>query len=338
MAPRFLPGGIPGDRIALTRLAEMFYPYHRQSGAERFLHGPGRILTLLFWRATCELFRLRLKMPAVMVPDQLLPAGIETIGVAQEFYDVAARGRLLLRRDAISAFTGGTELLLVSGNRIDADVVIFATGWRQPLRFLAPELQSTVRQDGHFGLYRHILPPTEQRLGFVGYASTVACQLTSEISAHWLSQSFRGDLALPSADAMRAEVERVKAWLAEIMPARPEGYHLGPYLAHHINELIADMGLPTRRTSNRTTEYLAPFRPARYRTLAEERRLREGDDRRPRASIASARHAPRRATRPGVHRKLPLASQPAVKDHDRLPPARPAFRSRRASRQSRRRT
>jgi cation diffusion facilitator CzcD-associated flavoprotein CzcO len=232
MAPRYLPGRIPGDRLYLTRLTELFFRYHRLSWSEKFLHGPGRILTRLFWRATGRLFRLLLRMPAVMVPDEPLPAGVENIGIGQEFYDMARRGQVVIRRDAISAFPAGTELLLASGERIDADVVIFATGWRQSLTFLAPELESAVLHDGHFQLYRHILPPTEQRLGFVGYASSVACQLTSEISAHWLSQSFRGDLPLPAVDDMQAEVNRVRAWLADVLPARPQGYLAVPSAPH----------------------------------------------------------------------------------------------------------
>jgi hypothetical protein len=164
-------------------------------------------------------------------------------------------------------------VLLASGDRVAADVVIFATGWRQTFAFLAPELKSTVLHDSHFRLYRHILPPTEQRLGFIGYASSTACQLTSEISAHWLSQNFRGELTLPAVAEMEAEVQRVGAWLADVFPARPQGYYLGPYLAHHIDDLVADMGLPTRRTSNVVAEYLGAFSPARYREVAEQRRL-----------------------------------------------------------------
>lgn len=150
--------------------------------------------------------------------------------------------------------------------------MIFATGWRRSLPFLGPELQAAVVRDGNFQLYCHILPPTEPRLGFVGYASSTACQLTSEISAHWLSQGFRGELALPTADAMQAEIGRVRAWSSEVLPARPQGYLLGPFLSHHIDELVADMGLRTRRASNLMTEYLAPFVPARYAGLAAERR------------------------------------------------------------------
>jgi len=102
---------------------------------------------------------------------------------------------------------------------------------------------------------------------------STACQLTSEISAHWLSQHFRGELALPPIDEMQDELRCVQAWLRQVLPARDQGYFVGPYLAHHIDDLMADMGLPTRRTSNIVTEYLRPLWPARYRGLAQERRL-----------------------------------------------------------------
>jgi dimethylaniline monooxygenase (N-oxide forming) len=197
--------------------------------------------------------------------------GLENLGFAPEFYQLARRGRVELRRDTIAAY-GASDVLLGSGNRVAADVVIFATGWRQTLPFLAPELTSAALQDGYFRLYRHILPPTEQGLGFIGYASSTACQLTSEISAHWLSQAFRGELTLPSVDDMNAEIGRVHAWLAEVFPARPQGYFLGVHLVHHIDDLLADMGIPTRRTRNLFREYLGPFTPARYSNIAQRRR------------------------------------------------------------------
>jgi len=292
MMPRYFPGGVPADRLSMSRSTEAFFRYHRPSLSERLLHGPGRPLTEVVWRVVSALFRLLLRMPAAMVPDEPMPAGIENLGLSKEFYDMARRGQLILRRDSIAAFLGGPEILLASGDQIAADVVIFATGWRQPLSFLAAELQAAVVADGRFQLYRHILPPTEPRLGFVGYASSVACQLTSEISAHWLSQSFRGELALPAVDEMQAEVRHVHAWLQEVMPARPQGYQLGPYLVHHIDDLMADMGLPTRRTGNFVSEYLGRLSPARYRELAEERQLvQTGSLNRPPGYYISARHA-----------------------------------------------
>jgi cation diffusion facilitator CzcD-associated flavoprotein CzcO len=271
MAPRILPGGTPIDRLVLGPFAELFFRYHHLTGVERFLHGSGRILPRLFWRVARMLFRGLLRMPTVMIPDQRLPLGIENVGVAPEFYKLARTGRLDLRRDAITAFGDGAEVLLAGGDRLACDVVVLATGWRQALPFLDRELASAVLQDGRFHLYRHILPPTEPRLGFVGYASSTACQLTSEISAHWLSQTFRREHTLPEVREMQAEIQRVHAWLAEVLPVRPHGYFVGPCVTHYIDDLLRDMGVPTRRTRNVFTEYLGAFSPTRYRDVAAQR-------------------------------------------------------------------
>jgi dimethylaniline monooxygenase (N-oxide forming) len=268
MAPRVLPGGIPIDRLVLGRLPEALFRYHRLTRVDRFFHGPGKAVTRLVWRFTGLLLRLNMGMPAIMVPEQPLPRGVENFGVAPEFYDAARHGRLDLRRDEITAFSDGDAVMLASGERVGADVVIFATGWRPTLPFLDPDLASAALSDGHFRLYRHIVAPTEQHLGFVGYASSTACQLTSEISAHWLSQLFRGTLTLPPVKDMEAEIQRVQAWLSDAFPGRRQGYFVGPCVTHYIDDLMADMGVPTRRTRNALTEYLAPFSPSRYRDLS----------------------------------------------------------------------
>jgi cation diffusion facilitator CzcD-associated flavoprotein CzcO len=286
MSPRVFPGGIPNDRVVLGRYPELFFRYHHLTRVEQFLQGRGKILTRLSWWITSNLFRALLRIPPVMVPAQSLPLGLENIGVAPEFYALARQGRVDLKRDAVTAFGEGDELQLVSGDRMTADVVIFATGWRQTLSFLAPELKSAAMQDGHFQLYRNILPPTEPRMGFVGYASSIACQLTSEISAHWLSQTFRGEHALPTEKDMTAEIQRVRDWLAVMLPARSQGYFLGPCVAHYIDDLLTDMGLPTRRTRNVLTEYFGAFVPARYADVAEQRRYLSSTPRRMPTSAA----------------------------------------------------
>ncbi len=272
MAPRLLPGGIAIDRMVIGRHSELFFRYHHLTRVEQLLQGHGRILTRLFWWITSRLFRGMLRMPAVMIPDKSLPLGLENVGVAPEFYDMLRKGRLAVRRDVITAFGGDAEVQLASGDQVAADVVIFATGWRQTLPFLTPELASAVMQDGHFQLYRNILPPTEPRLGFIGYASSTACQLTAEISAHWLSENFRGARTLPTVEAMEAEIKRVHDWLAVMLPARSQGFFIGPCVVHHIDDLLTDMGLPTRRTRNVLTEYFGEFVPARYADVADQRR------------------------------------------------------------------
>lgn len=272
MAPRYLPGGVPIDGVALGRVLELFLRYHRLTRVERFLHGPGAPITRLFWWASGLLLRWLLRMPAPMVPDHPLARGLENLGFAPEFYRLARDGRVQLRHDAITAFDDD-GVVLGDGERITADVVVFATGWRQKLPFLSSDLASIVLREGRFRLFRHILPPAEQRLGFVGYASSTACQLSSEVSAHWLSQAFRGELTLPAVADMDAQIDRVHAWLAEEFPTRAEGYFLGPHLLHHVDELLDDMGVPTRLTRNVIAEYFGAFTPARYADLTEQRRV-----------------------------------------------------------------
>jgi cation diffusion facilitator CzcD-associated flavoprotein CzcO len=272
MVPRYFYGRIRADRLILTRFFELLIPYHSPSRLESFLHGPARGLVKLWWRMQTRLLRKSLGMARSLVPDHPLPTGFENIGIGVEFYDVLRRGKLVTKRARIAGFEWPTTILLDTGDRVEADVVIFATGWQQRLDFLDSELRREVLKDGRFHLYRHILPPREPRVGFIGYASSIACQLTSEIAAHWLSQCFRGELQLPAVPDMEREISRVHAWANEVFPARREGYFVGPFLAHYIDELMLDMRLETRRTRHLLSEYFAPFWPSRYRDVEEERR------------------------------------------------------------------
>lgn len=174
--------------------------------------------------------------------------------------------------------------VFVSASWARANLVIFAAGWCREVPFLEPDLRGEVQQNGHFHLYRYILPPRERRLGFVGYASSANCPLTSEMAAHWLSQCFRGDLDLPDTAEMEREIARVNRWTAEVFRNRREGYFIGGYVSRYSDEFMRDMGMRTRRTGNPIAEYLASLWAERYSGLAEERRrARARPGRQPRA-------------------------------------------------------
>ncbi len=272
MVPRYFWGRIRADKLILTRFSELFIRYHSPSRVESFLHGPARPLVKLWWCAQTQLLRGLLRLPNNMIPEHPLPVGFENIGIGGEFYDRLRRGNLQVRRARLREFSGPTTLALDTDETVEADVVIFGTGWRQDVAFLDADLRAAVWKNGKFNLYRHVLPPREPRLGFVGYASSIACQLSSEIAAHWLSQCFRGELNLPPVWQLEREIARVQAWAEDVFPARPEGYFIGPFIAHYLDELMRDMGLETFRTSQLLTEYFAPFWPVRYRDVGHERR------------------------------------------------------------------
>jgi hypothetical protein len=199
---------------------------------------------------------------------------LENLGVGTDFYGAVRDGAVRVKRDSVRSFAADTTVRLESGETLEADVVIFATGWEQRLDILEPELRQLATDDRGLRLFRHIMPPEEPNLGFVGYASTIANTLTSEMSAHWLSDAFLGTLQLPGQDAMKEEISRVQRWAERTFPSAREGYFIGPFIAHHVDELVGDMGLSTGRASNALIEYLGRFLPTRYQGVAEERRMR----------------------------------------------------------------
>jgi dimethylaniline monooxygenase (N-oxide forming) len=277
MVSRYPLGPVRMDWLVLTRLAETLMRYHRPTRGEAFLHGPGRPIVLLWWRMLSHLLRRGQGITPPLVPDRPLPAGLEFLGVAHETYDLVREGRIEPKRGAIRRVTGPTIVELDTGETLEADLVIFATGWRQRIAFLDDDLRARVEHDGGFRLYRLILPPDVPGLGFIGYNSSTASQLTAEVGAHWLSQVFLGELMLPSVAEMDREIVRFRQWAAEVMPGRAGGFFVGPHLAHYLDELMADMGLPTVRTRLFLTEQFEPLWATRYRGLREERqRARSG--------------------------------------------------------------
>lgn len=281
MFPRYFPGGKRVDEVFFNRLSEKILPaYCRVSRWETMLRA---ILApaLRAWRRKISAVVSRAcDMPPEMIPQEPISADVaENIGIGTRFYELLGEGLAQAKRAAIQSFSGARTLRLDTGEQVEADLVIFATGWRQDVSLLDPALRRAVRWEGAFHLYRRILPPAEPRLAFNGYASSGNNVLTSEIAAHWLSACFLGDLKLPDAATMEQEIAEVHAWTAEAFPKRNEGYFVGSYVASYVDELMRDMGLPARRADGFVAEYLEPLDVTRYKGLAEERRLAREENR-----------------------------------------------------------
>ena len=273
MSPRYFPGDIRVDKVFLTRLSEKTLPaYYRTSRPETVIR---TVLApfLWLWRQGMSWLVSRVTgMPPSMVPEQPVTSGAENIGIGTRFYEALREGSARAKCAEIRSFSRMNTLQLKTGEEIEADLVIFATGWRQDLSLLDSGLREEIRREGKFHLYRHILPPGERRLGFVGYASAANSPLTSEIAAHWLSQCFLGELQLPDVVTMEQEIDRIHQWAQEVFPNRNEGYFVGGYVSSYVDELMQDMGLSTRRKESFFSEYFKPVYARRYKGLGEERR------------------------------------------------------------------
>lgn len=278
MLPRYFPGDIRVDDVFFTRFSEKILPaYHRASRLENAIRTVAAPFLWLWRRAMSRLVSRVAAMPPKMVPRKPVTSGAENVGIGTRFYEALRAGSASAKRAEIQSFSEGHSMHLGTGETIQADLVIFGTGWRQDVSMLDSELGAEVHRNGKFHLYRCLLPPRERSMGFVGYASAGNNALTSEIAAHWLSQCFRGELELPDAPTMDQAVARLHDWASRVLPNRSEGYFVGGYVASYVDELMEDMGLPTWRSNSFFSEYFEPLFGERYIGLGEERRLARAD-------------------------------------------------------------
>lgn len=121
-----------------------------------------------------------------------------------ELLDELARGRVVMR--AAIAALDATGAVFADGSRVNADAVVFATGYRAEFPFLPEGLPPRI--DGALALYRLVFPPGTPGLAFAGLTRVSGPVFpVSEIQARWIAAVFSGRATLPPPDVMRREVE-----------------------------------------------------------------------------------------------------------------------------------
>lgn len=287
MPKRFF-GRVHLKYVLTTRFSEALFRYRAPRGFERLLHSAGRPLVWLFWRGIERHLRRAFALDAHgLVPDEPIErlVGCSLSLASGGFYERVADGSVRVRRGEPSRLVpGGVELK--DGTRVEADVVVFGTGFRQEVPFLPPAVLARVRgSDGSFRLHRNILPAGVPRLAFVGYNSSLYSQLTSELGARWLAEHVQGRMPLPAPAEMEREIDERLAWLRAERPHHlNSGTCLVPFNFHYLNGLLRDMGARTWRSRNRLREYMMPVDPSLYADLRAElaaKRARQATPREP---------------------------------------------------------
>jgi cation diffusion facilitator CzcD-associated flavoprotein CzcO len=279
--PKFFFRRVHLKYVLATRFSESLFRWRRPEGIERVMHSAGRPVVWLLWRGIERALRRSFALDEHgLTPEVPIERMVGcTLSLASGgFYDHVRDGRIRARRGEPARFAeGGIEL--GDGTRVDADVVVFGTGFRQGAAFLPDWVERRVRDgDGNFRLYRSILPPDVPRLAFIGYNSSLYSQLTSELGARWLAEHAHGRFALPSQAEMWRRIDERLAWLrAERPDAVMNGICVIPFNFHHLNELLRDMGARTWRSRNRLREYMMPVDPSLYAGLRAELRARRRD-------------------------------------------------------------
>jgi cation diffusion facilitator CzcD-associated flavoprotein CzcO len=246
--PKFFLGKVNMKHILLTRFAEAWQPYRQLQTGERLLHTLGKPLVWAFWRTNETVVRRQLGLDECgMVPDEPLNQ-INCSGnlVDDRFFPYVRSRKIKAQKTEISRFVnGGVEL--ANGQFVSADVVVFATGFRQDIPFLETKYrQLLIDRQQNFRLYRHLIHPEIPQMGFVGYNSSFFSQLTSELGAWWLLEYLNGNLALPPIDQMYTDIQAELDWIQKKFAASTaNGFCINQFTLRYLDQLMIDMGATT---------------------------------------------------------------------------------------------
>lgn len=279
--PPNLLGILPFKWAMLNRLtSSLIPPYVQPSNVERVVHSLGKPLVWFWWRlvellliAQCRLWSRFGTRPS-LIPQK--PVEIDTFGESTmlprpNFYSLMRNGSIEPHQGQISEYQSNS-ILLNTGEKIEADVVILATGWKSDFSFLPESVMSRLNfEDDGFYLYRHILNPQVPNLAFIGIMSTISNMLTYNLQALWLCELIKGTHQLPSGDEMQESIEQLKAWKRSWMPfSRARSSRLLLHMLHYHDELLKDIGIsPLRKTGIFAPfkEAFAPYQPSDYKSI-----------------------------------------------------------------------
>src|SRR6202163_3276226 len=160
-----------------------------------------------------------------------------------EFFPMVADGRIKTIWRPLDRYDGKT-IVMTGGERVAADVVILAIGFKLGVPFLPEAYRNKlVEPDGQYRLYRVIANPDLPDMGFVGFNSSFCTVLCAEMAANWLVRYCDGQLAnQPSATEMRKNIEMMLHFKGVERAAAGVygGLCVAPYHFIHFDELLAD--------------------------------------------------------------------------------------------------
>ncbi len=272
--PRYLGGLVSIREVLMSRFSEALFPQHRPSALERVLHSLGKPLVWCHWRMVETLLRVQFGLDRCgLRPDGNIDEAIscslslEPVG----FYKAVHNRDIRCVQGTIDQFIPG-GVHTSRGMDVDADVVIFGTGFQQDVSYLSDEVRGRIVDErGRFRLYRRVLPPEVADLAFVGFNSSLFSTLTSEVSAHWVAAYIDGTVPLPAADVMYRDIDSELHWHETHRPVGAEYGNtcVAPYNYHYLDTLLRDMGAPTR-VRGRVADFFQPLDVAQYATILSD--------------------------------------------------------------------
>lgn len=278
--PRLIAGLIPFQYVFLSRFGQALVSWYKgawPAGASCYCNICAWMLFPIMWLA----FRLVELIFALQrwCFGQYWPS----LDVVADFYGYAhvtdleyvrkrQAGELKAVRGEVARIQHGSssrEVVLTSGESIEADLIICATGFQKTYDYLPAATKAELRpeEDGLY-LYRHMLPPAVRklRLAFCGSeVASISNIMTHGLHAEYLCRVMKNLLPLPTEEVMKEEVETMKAWKRHWMPQTGSRASLVLlHQTHYHDQLLRDMGESPGRKCWFLSELFCPYEPMDY--------------------------------------------------------------------------
>jgi|GEM_PF-1158827 len=183
-------------------------------------------------------------------------------------------GDIIVINGELSKATSPDEFKLTNGLKIEADIVIFGTGFKKNYSVFSSDVQDDldIQNDGLY-LYRHMLPSHVKNLAFIGSEiATISNILTFGLQAEWLARKlsgFQSDSMHATSQEMQTEVEALKTWKRGWMQQNSSRANLILlHQTHYHDHLLKDMKIDhLRKFPNILAEFLMPYAPQDYNNI-----------------------------------------------------------------------
>lgn len=259
--------------ILYCRVSECMFPPWSEGRLARTVRALTKPLVWANWRGLEALLTTQFGLRRLgMRPSQPIESTIACgLPIATEgFFELVKKGRIRTVQGTFERYEDG-EVVLSGGERIALDMAIQAVGWKLGVPYLDEATREALTtSDGQYRLYRLIVNPDVPDLGFVGFNSSFATVLTSDIAAQWLVRYADGKLEnQPDAGNMTRWIDAHLAWRQSVRPAARVygGLCSAPYHFRHLDELLADIGARERRRNPLAETFRPPDAEAYGRFL-----------------------------------------------------------------------
>jgi len=223
------------------------------------------------------MFRVQFCLSGEFVPDSRIEHDLFNGGqiLSYDFRDKVRARQVNAVKGTIARFTR-SGVVLSNGTEMDADVVVFGTGYKKTYAYLDVDMRERLgRQSDGLWLYRNIFPTQVDDLCFIGAeVSTFNNILTQGLQALWLQQVLVGQLTLPAREAMDDDIKAQQMWKRSWMPAKGDrAAILQLHKMKYHDQLCKDMHVQHKRKGwNILAEWFAPYTATDYSGLFQQRK------------------------------------------------------------------